>query len=111
MKLYLLFLSVLILAACGERVPVGAPPWKETDKLLNCQQLLLEMNDAKYWNKVAHSKKSMGVTDFLWPVGYIGTRSSADDAIGITNARINNLRNIYRIKNCDAPYPGMNYPR
>ncbi len=111
MKTLLSLAAVLLLtSACGETVPSGGAPWKETDKHLNCQQLQLEMNDAQFWNQVAHSKESMGVSDFLWPPGYIGRRASAQDAIGTTNARLTNLRNIYGIKGCNNPYPNMNVP-
>jgi hypothetical protein len=109
-KISYAILTLCLLAACGERIPTGSPAWKDTDKHLNCQQLLLEMNDAEFWNGVAHSKKRMGVTDFLWPPGYIGTRASAEDAIGATRARMENLRRIYEIKGCNNPYPGMNLP-
>lgn len=110
MKIFYTLLTLVLLSACGEKIPMGSPPWKDTDKHLTCQQLLLEMNDAKFWNQVAHNKKKMDVSDFLWPVGYIGTRASAEDAIEATNARIANLQNIYKIKGCGNPYPGMNMP-
>jgi len=103
-------LLAFLVSACGEDVPIGSPPWKETDKHLNCQQLMLEMNDARFWNKLAHSKAEMGITDYLWPVGYIGRQSSASDAISATQGRIDNLNNIYGIKGCRNPYPGMNLP-
>lgn len=108
--IYTLLILTLLTACGGEQVHVSSPPWKETDKHLNCQQLLLEMNDAKFWNQVAHSKKKMDVSDFLWPVGYISTRASAEEAIEVTEARLGNLQNIYEIKGCRNPYPGMNMP-
>ena len=110
MKILYIVIALTLLSACGENVPTGSPAWKPTDKHLNCQQLLLEMNDAKFWNQVAQSKKRMDVSDFLWPVGYIGTRASADDAIAATNSRVSNLQGIYKIKGCGNPYPGMNMP-
>ena len=110
MNIIYTLITLVLLTACGENVPKGAPPWKDTDKHLSCQQLLLEMNDAEFWNKVAQSKKEMDVSDFLWPPGYIGTRSSAQDAIAATNARLGNLQNIYGIKGCSNPYSGMNLP-
>jgi len=103
-------IAATVLSACGEDSYVNAPPWKESDKHLTCEQLLLEVNDAKYWNKVAAEKKKAGITDILWPVGYIGTRSSAAEAMDITGARISNLQNIYNIKGCARPYPNVPVP-
>lgn len=70
------------------RVPQA---WRETDKHLNCQQLMLEMNDAKYWYGIAANAGDM-------------------DAVSQTEARLANLQNIYQIKGCNNPYPGMNMP-
>ncbi len=101
-------ICLLTLAACGGRESyTSSAPWKETDKHLSCDQLLLEMNDAKFWNSVANRNKKMGVMDVVWPVGYIGTRASADEAIGQTQDRLSHLNNIFKIKGCDRPYADM----
>lgn len=104
-------LSVMILllslAACGEEAYVSSPPWKETDKKLTCQQLQLEMTDARYWQQVAQEKKKMGVMDMLWLPGYYGTRKNADEAISSTTQRLTYLGSIYKIKGCDNPYQQM----
>lgn len=104
MRLIMLLCTTLLLAACGEEAFVASPPWKETDKKLNCEQLELEMNDARYWQGVAQSKKQMGIKDILWLPGYFGTVKNADQAIGSTTQRLNYLGNIYKIKHCDNPY-------
>ena len=111
MRLIFAIFVMLVLSACGDHVPTGGPDWKESDKLLTCQQLLLEMNDAKHWNRKAHAARQMGITDYLLPVSYLSTRMSANDAIATTAKRINRLQDIYQIKGCAQPYPGTDYPR
>jgi hypothetical protein len=111
MKKILTLTLLLTLTACGGRDSyTSSPPWKETDKHLNCDQLLLEMNDAKFWNTSAQRNKSMGVMDVILPVSYLNTRSSADDAISSTQARLSNLNNIYQIKGCAKPYEDTPIP-
>jgi hypothetical protein len=104
MRFIYLFSALMLLAACGEEAFVASAPWKETDKKLTCEQLQLEMNDARYWQGVAEGKKKMKVMDVLWLPGYFGTVQNANEAIGATTARLNYLGNIYKIKKCDNPY-------
>jgi hypothetical protein len=111
MKHIALLTCLLLISACsGRQSFTSSPPWKETDKHLTCDQLLLEMNDAKFWNTAARNNKEMGVTDVLLPISYLNTRSSADDAISATQARLANLNNIYQIKGCAKPYEDTPVP-
>ncbi|TAE33069.1 MAG: hypothetical protein EAZ74_04650 [Alphaproteobacteria bacterium] len=94
-----------LLTACGGRDSyTSSSPWKETDKHLSCDQLLLEMNDARHWSAEAQKNKSFGLGDALWPVGYIHTSNSADEALEQTGSRLQHLNNIYKIKGCAKPY-------
>jgi hypothetical protein len=101
---------VLVTACSGRESYTSSPPWKETDKHLSCNQLLLEMNDAKFWNTAARNNKEAGVGDVLLPISYMNTRSSADEAIASTQARLANLNNIYQIKGCAKPYEDTPIP-
>jgi hypothetical protein len=102
---------IINLAACsGKETPVASAPWKETDKYLTCDQLLLEMNDAKFWQGVAQRNKEFGVSDVVFPVSYANTRSSANEALSATTARLTNLNNIYQIKGCARPYADTPVP-
>ncbi len=101
----------LNLAACGGKDShVASPPWKETDKHLSCDQLLLEMNDAKFWQGVAARNKEFGVTDVVFPVAYMNTKSSANEAMAATSSRLSHLNNIYQIKGCAKPYADTPVP-
>jgi hypothetical protein len=108
MKHLLVLSLVLGLAACsGKQSYVASAPWKDTDKHLPCDKLLLEMNDAKFWMGVAERNKSFGVTDAVFPVSYINTKASADEAIAAASSRLSHLNNIYQIKGCNKPYADM----
>jgi hypothetical protein len=109
---HLLALTLLtVVAGCsGKPSHVASPPWKETDKHLSCDQLLLEMNDARFWQGVAERNKEFGVTDVIFPVSYINTKASAEEAISATAGRLNHLNNIYKIKGCDRPYADTPVP-
>lgn len=110
-KTHFIYCALLILTACsGRESYTSSPPWKETDKHLSCDQLLLEMNDAKFWNTAAHNNKDAGFTDFLLPISYLNSRASADEAIASTQARLANLNNIYQIKGCAKPYADTPIP-
>lgn len=102
----LIYISCLcLLAACGGRESyTSSQSWKQTDKHLSCDQLLLEMNDAKFWNQAARKNKRMGVSDAINPIGYMNTRKSADEAISQTQGRLQHLNNIFNIKGCSKPY-------
>jgi hypothetical protein len=101
----LLICAALLLSACGVESEVSGPPIRETDKHLKCPELLLEMNDAKFYLAQAEKKKGLNVRNVAWPVGYPSTVSSANDAIAISQERIAYLSNIYKIKGCNDPYP------
>ena len=102
MRYLLMSLSLLTLAACGTESNPGKAPMQRDDKNLNCQQLLLEINDAKFLRYQAEKNKGLSFKNIVWPVGYPQTYSSAAEAIAATDDRINYLSNIYRIKECEA---------
>ncbi len=110
-KLTSLVALTMSLSSCGGKDShVSSAPWKETDKHLTCDQLLLEMNDAKFWQGVAQRNKEFGVSDVIFPIAYMNTKSSADDAMAATSSRLTNLNNIYQIKGCAKPYADTPIP-
>ena len=98
-------LAASLLAACGTPSEKGAPPMRRNDKLLTCDELLLELNDARFLQKQAMENKGMNFKNIVWPVGYPATYQSAEEAIDQTGKRIEYLSNIYTIKKCDQGYP------
>lgn len=108
--LVLFGLCTLVAACSGRESYTSSAPWKETDKHLSCDQLLLEMNDAKFWNQAAANNRKMGFWDVVNPVGYMSTRDSADQAIGATQERLRYLNNVYEIKGCAKPYSDTPIP-
>lgn len=104
-NIILLTTALMAITACSGRPSyTSSAPWKQTDKHLSCDQLLLEMNDAKFWNSAAHKNKGMGIGDVINPIGYMNSRSNANEAIDKTNGRLRHLNEVYRIKGCAKPY-------
>ena len=101
----LLLSTGILLSACGTESEVGKPAMSKNDKFMTCDELLLEINDAKFLNAQAQENKGLKFKSIVWPVGYPETYSSANEAIENTNKRISYLSNIYAIKKCDDPYP------
>jgi hypothetical protein len=96
----------LALSACGGVVSDrGAPPMQHNDKTLTCEELLLEINDARFILTQAEQNKGLNFRNIIWPVGYPQTYSSAEEAIDASAKRIQYLSNIYAIKKCDQTYP------
>lgn len=103
-------LSLVVSACGGKESYTSSAPWKDTDKHLTCEQLQLEMNDAQFWNTIARDNQKGGITDYIWPPGYIATRSSAGEALAATDQRLSHLRNVYTIKGCNKPYADTPIP-
>lgn len=104
-SLFALVAAATVLAACGGRESdTGKPTMTKNDKFLTCDEILLEINDAKFLNAQAQENKGVGFKDIIWPVGYAGSYRNAEEAIEATNKRISYLSNIYAIKRCDDPY-------
>lgn len=105
MKYSTLLATAFLLAACGTDSEPGKPALTKNDKFLTCDEILLEINDAKFLRDMAARNKGASFKNIVWPVGYVQTYSSAEEAIHNTNTRIAYLSNIYAIKRCDDPYP------
>lgn len=103
-KILSLGLVSIMVAACAssddaELVKVKALQRK--DKNLSCQEILLEMNEAQFYNKMAHKKRGVKLKNVLMPLGYISTYMDAEDAIGAAKARVEYLNRIYEIMRCE----------
>lgn len=96
-------LSVLV-AACGssgETNAVKVKALQKKDKHLSCQEILLEMNEAQFYNRMAHKKRGVKLKNVLMPLGYISTYMDSEDAIGAAQARVEYLDRIYEIMRCE----------
>ena len=96
----------LALTACGgsgsddQSVP-KVKSLQKNDKNLSCREILLEMNEAQFYNKMAHKNRGVKLKNVLMPLGYISTYMDSEDAIGAAQARVEYLDKIYEIMHCE----------
>jgi hypothetical protein len=98
--------SLLIVAACGgseteESQVVKVKALQKNDKNLSCREILLEMNEAQFYDKMAHKSRGVKLKNVLMPLGYVSTYMNAEDAIGAAQARVEYLDKIYEIMHCE----------
>ena len=101
-KVILLSTLMLIISACGgsdESTKVKAMQRK--DKRLSCEEILLEMNEADFYRKMAHKNRGPKLKSVLMPLGYISTYMDAEEAIDAAEARVSYLDKIYEIMRCE----------
>ena len=101
-KIMLLLAASLILSACGgadKSTKVKALQRK--DKRLSCEEILLEMNEADFYRKMANKNRGPKLKNVLMPLGYISTYMDAEEAIGAAEARVAYLDKIYEIMRCE----------
>ena len=93
----------MMVAACGsaEEKAVRVKALQRKDKRLSCQEILLEMNEAQFYNRMAHKKRGVKLKNVLMPLGYISTYMDSEEAIGAAQARIEYLDRIYEIMRCE----------
>lgn len=97
-------LSVVIVACGGVSSDEASPKVKslqKNDKNLSCREILLEMNEAQFYNKMAHKNRGVKLKNVLMPLGYISTYMDSEDAIGAAQARVEYLDKIYEIMHCE----------
>ena len=105
-KISLLLLLSLI-TACESAPSSQVQAMQKKDKQLTCKEVLLEMNEAQFYQKMAQKNKSPNLKNILMPLGYISTYMSAEDAIQTASARVEYLDKIYNIMDCDAQKSGF----
>lgn len=100
----LLSIALLVaLTACGSpTTSTKVKSMKRDDKQLTCTELLLEMNEAEFYRKMAAKNKGPKLKNILMPIGYISTYMDAEDAVGAADARVEYLAEIYDIMNCSG---------
>ncbi|MDB2414897.1 hypothetical protein N9W34_03910 [Rickettsiales bacterium] len=100
-RLFFVFLSILLITSCSTtEYTTKVKAMQRKDKKLSCTELLLEMNEASFYRKVAMRKKGPKLKNVLMPLGYISTYMDAEGAIEASNARVEYLDQIYEILNC-----------
>lgn len=94
-------LLVLATAACSGDHSDKVVALKKTDKQLNCVQVELEINEAKFLAERAERNRQVGVSDIVAPLSYLSTYQNAEEAIDESQDRIRYLTGIYDILNCE----------
>ncbi len=93
-----------LVSACGDSEDAKFTKVKalqKSDKNLSCREILLEMNEANFYDKMAHKNRGVKLKNVLMPLGYISTYMDAEDAIGAARARVEYLDKIYEIMRCE----------
>jgi hypothetical protein len=98
-------LSVLLVACSGEgedEKSTKVKPLQKNDKNLSCREILLEMNEAEFYSKMAHNQRGVKLKSVLMPLGYISTYVDSGEAINAAKARVEYLDKIYEILHCES---------
>jgi len=97
-----IFLIVIACAGSGdEEKTVKVKSLQENDKNLSCREILLEMNEAQFYNKVAHRSRGIKFMSVLLPLGYISTYMDSEKTIQAAKDRVEYLDGIYQIIHCE----------
>jgi hypothetical protein len=102
------FLGLLVIvSACSSSTSPQVQAMQKKDKQLTCKEVLLEMNEAQFYQKMAQKNKGPNLKNILMPLGYISTYVSAEDAIEASSARVDYLDKIYGIMDCENQKAGF----
>ena len=100
--IFTIFIVLFTVAACAPaEYSTKVKTMQRKDKRLSCQEILLEMNEAEFYRKMANKNKGVKLKNVLMPLGYISTYMDAGEAIEASNARVAYLDQIYEIMRCD----------
>lgn len=94
--------SLILLSACSsDKSSHAVKALQKKDKKLSCKEILLEMNEADFYKKMAYKNKGPRLKNVLMPLGYISTYMDAEEAINAADARVDYLDKIYDIMRCE----------
>lgn len=95
-----LFLLLAILAACEcdelQNQEAISPQYKN----LNCESILLHINEAEYHIRSLSRKRSIKISDTISPICYTSRYSDSSRQIDNLRTRIEYLNSTYNVKNC-----------
>ena len=104
-KILAISLLFLTIVACSggdkEEKLVTVKPLQKNDKYLTCRELLLEMNEAQFYGKMAHQYRGITLMSIILPLGYISTYVDSGKVIKSAQARVEYLDRIYQIVRCE----------
>lgn len=110
MRSFLFIALIVLVAGCSGVRSSSVVPVQSKDKMLNCREIVLEMNEAEQYKSAAERNKNPDVRSFFAPLGYVYTLTSADEAIEASEKRIAYLQDIYNLSGCggvqQSPYAG-----
>lgn len=97
----------MVLSACAGENSTQVQAMQRKDKQLSCKEVLLEMNEAQFYKKMAQKNKDPKLKTVLMPLGYISTYMGAEEAMETASARIDYLDKIYDIMDCEKNNAGF----
>ena len=92
----------ITLSACSGVRSASVKPIQTQDKLLACNDILLEINETEFVRAAAERNRGLNVRNVVSPLGYGSTYMSAAKAIDAADTRINYLKKIYEIRRCET---------
>lgn len=95
-------ISVLfgILSSCTCGTPLRVTPIQKTDKKLNCEQVIIEINEAEHYRTEAASEQAVGMGEALMPICWFTGFVDGEVGIKKANSRINYLGSMYDLMDC-----------
>ncbi len=102
-------MAMLACSACasGGTGSVAFQPARDTDTLLTCDELRLEMHEAEYYRDSARRSQGPSLGGVVAPLSYLSNYMDATGRIGKAEERLEHLGDIYRIKGCSNLPPGV----
>ena len=99
-----------ILAACACPHSVRVQPVQRKDKLLSCKEIVLEINEAEYYRRIAAQAKTDNV-DIFSPFCQMHSLRSAEESVQAADKRLEYLNQIYDLMGCNrSRAPSMRPP-
>ncbi len=99
--IFVIITSFILISCNNSTESTRIKSLQKKDKRLSCKEVLLEINEANFYKKMAYRNKGPKLKNILMPLGYISTYMSADEAIGAAEARVDYLDQIYEIMKCE----------
>lgn len=102
-RYFVVLAAAVLLTACSGVKSAKVQSLQPTDKKLACADIKIEINEAEFFKRKAEENRGLSFRNVLMPHTYPSTYMSSSRATGAADDRIDYLKNIYKIRNCEGP--------